>query len=41
MINELEKYNLDLGLAKIALEQRLALLASCEIALEREQNKHY
>tara|TARA_R110002167_G_scaffold19341_2_gene71517 strand:+ start:6783 stop:6977 length:195 start_codon:yes stop_codon:yes gene_type:complete len=37
-VKELE---LDLGLVKIALEQKGTLLNSCQRALEREQNKHF
>ena len=34
---QIQELKLDLGLVKVALEQKETLLNSCEIALEREQ----
>ena len=38
--NKIKDLEQQLGLTKIALEQKTTLLASCEKALEREQNKY-
>ncbi len=36
-LEHIKELELDLGLAKIALDQKSTLLNSCEIALDREQ----